>query len=748
MRSVVLVAVIVHLSAAISHSLGFASPALSVLWLPGPLVMAIMLARGGWTPFAAMLGIGTWSILYGHDLTLATGYMASSVVAPCLSAFIMQAWSGWKPTASNLVVTIRMLFTIALVFAPLAGLADALGQGNLPGGQYDLFQSWLGYTLIQAMNGLVLVRAFMALMPDVPGVVCPMVDGRRSLMTIRPAELLAHTIVAFVGVASWVLTATGYDSPSRLGLSAVFIVPVVTALLLERQAASRVLILTVSMVIGLRVAAAPIDSDPGFVLSLSQMVVLLMLCGITLHLLNATTAERSEQRLRLERMAFTNDISGLPNGHALVREIEARLQANPPQRFRLAELVIPDLSNAPVLNGFANAAAIERRVGELMKDRFGHAKLIAHTGTGRFVMLLPFGIDDSSLRDTIAPGLADSGLGLGPDAHRLRCSMGVVDGGIPFNGEIAGVAELLVAASIARKEAWTRPDRFCSMGAADLKMQHHRAHLRDVSITRRAVDAGRLKLLGQPILPAHGKPERLHYEVLARLIDEDGQEIAPSVFLPALASEQMLEEFDRLVIESTLRTLSSNSALRLATGLCAINITGPTLAHAQFPSFLAEQIARYAIDATTLSLEVTESDSIVNLEGARRNVAQLNQIGIAIAVDDFGTGFATFDYLRKFTPQWLKIDGSFVREFDDTPLSREIIVSIVRVAHAIGARTVAEYVENMDIAQRMTELGVDYLQGWAMSRPIPIDSLVQFDPTILKQRNALDRTASETELQV
>ncbi|MGE0312771.1 MAG: EAL domain-containing protein [Lautropia sp.] len=727
-RSVVLVAALVHLAAEASVRLGWTSPALSLLWLPGPLVMAVMLARGGLTPLAAAIGIASWSLSRGHAWPTALGFQVSCVLVPIGAALAMNAWSRWRPTQSNLIVTVRMLLTIAFVFAPLAGLADLLLHGAALRERLGGPEAWMLYTGIQAMSGIVLVRALLSLMPDVPGAVCPIADGRGSLARIRASEVLGHGTVAATGLLAWSLSIGGLAGTAGLLLSSVFIVPVTTALLLERQAASRILITTVVLVVGLHVAARPFDTDPQFMLTMTQMIVLLALCGIALHLLNASTAERNEQRLRLERLAFTSDLTGLPNGHALVQAIEARLGATPPLAFRLAEVAVPDLASPSALDGVEAGAAVERRVAHLLQQRFPQAYLIAHTGTGRFAMLLPPSLPDADLRRAMASGVTDADLGVGAAsrAYRLRCSMGVVEGGVASEGDIARAPELLRAASMARKEAWTRPDRFCSIGASDPSMRLHRERMRGVSMTRRALDAGRPKLLGQPILPTRGTSPTLHYEVLARLLDDEGRDISPAIFLPALASEHMLEEFDRLVLDRTLGTLASDTALRQVTGLAAINITGPTLADPGFPALLARLLADHGVDPSIVSLEITESDSIANLEIALRNAARLGELGISIAVDDFGTGFATFDYLRKFTPQWLKIDGSFVRDFDDSPLSREIIVSMVRVAHAVGARTVAEAVENRAIALKMAELGVDYLQGWALARPMPIADLARF----------------------
>lgn len=764
LRPAVAVAMTVVVLAGLSSALGFRHPPLMLLWLPGPFVLATMLARGGSTPIAALLGTLGWALLGGATPLATVGYVGSTVVAPVLAAMLVRHSANAAASVSPMQATIRLIGAILFVHAPLAGLADALGAGRDLIAGLTFADHWLAFAAIHAMSASVLVRALLALMPDARALLgageTP--DRPEPPQAARPIvalpELVCHGVLVAAGILAQACGTAGLTATARLMLSAAFIVPVVAALVLDRRAASRVLIAAVVGLVGIRVGLEPFSTQTAFLTTIAQTVVLLTFAGVALHLLNASAAERADQRRQLETMALTHESSGMPNGRALQKAIDARRTRPGAEPFRLAELVVADISSWSDLAGRSRLAALEQRIGEHLAALFEDAAIIAHIGTGRFVLLLPAHRDDPWVRAVIDRGFNGYRIDVDGESMRLRCSIGLVDCD-PSDG-FAGEA-LLVAVSMAQQQAAARPDRFCSIGSSVRPMQAYREHLQAIALARRAIEQGRLVLLAQPIVPADERPAlpgtasaatgaanadatptaatataepsaaddrcgTLHYEVLARLLDDAGREVSPALFLPALAQARLLEEFDRLVVAKTLATLASDAALRGATGLCAINITGPTLADPRFPDYVARLLDDHGIAPERISFEITESDSIANLESARRNVARLVQMGLAIAVDDFGTGFATFDYLRKFTPRWLKIDGSFVREFNDAPLSREIILSVVRVAHAVGARTVAECVENPEIAARMAGLGVDYLQGWAIARPMPIADLVRF----------------------
>jgi EAL domain-containing protein (putative c-di-GMP-specific phosphodiesterase class I) len=158
-----------------------------------------------------------------------------------------------------------------------------------------------------------------------------------------------------------------------------------------------------------------------------------------------------------------------------------------------------------------------------------------------------------------------------------------------------------------------------------------------------------------------------------------------------------------------------------------INVTGYSLSDPTFADFVLDMLRITGVPPKIIVVEVTETDAIADFELAQNQLRTLAAVGIRCAVDDFGVGLATFDYLKKLRPHWIKIDGSFVKSIgreDADPLDMEIIIAAVKAAKAIGAKTVAEHVETAEQIDVLTLLGVDYLQGWALGKPMRIEALL------------------------
>ncbi|MEZ5727887.1 MAG: EAL domain-containing protein [Burkholderiaceae bacterium] len=377
------------------------------------------------------------------------------------------------------------------------------------------------------------------------------------------------------------------------------------------------------------------------------------------------------------------------------------------------------------LVGRTSLVTFEREAGRRLVQIFGRSlKTLSHIGTGRFVAVLDPDLDEMKIQSLVRTKFEGHRFVMGERHVNVRCTVGVVD---VSRRSARDPDAVLAALSIAQQVAGNRADRFHLLDKSGAELNAYREQLDWIERVRAMLREGRLKIMAQPIAPSSVSAYNgLHYEILSRLVAPDGTVLAPNRFLTAISQARLLEEFDRQVITTVLSRLAEDRSLYDATRVCAINVTGPTLCDPALPQFLDLNLRRYGIDPTRIAIEITESESMTNLDQALENVAKIRDSGVLIAVDDFGTGLATFDYIRRFTPQILKIDGSFVRSLDGSALDAEIVQSIVRIGAAIGARTVAECVETPEMAIRLCELGVDYVQGWAIARPMPLEALKGF----------------------
>jgi EAL domain-containing protein (putative c-di-GMP-specific phosphodiesterase class I) len=232
-----------------------------------------------------------------------------------------------------------------------------------------------------------------------------------------------------------------------------------------------------------------------------------------------------------------------------------------------------------------------------------------------------------------------------------------------------------------------------------------------------ALEEGRFELFRQTILPLQHTEEGAHYELLLRMRDEAGKIVAPDNFITAAERYGITPSIDRWVIENAFRWLVSEADERARLSMCSINLSGQSLGDDKFLPYVIDQFHRSGLDATKICFEITETAAIASFSQANRFIHALKELGCKFALDDFGTGLSSFGYLKHFPVDFLKIDGSFVKEILHDPIDREMVRSINEIGHLTGKQTIAEFAENNEIINMLRSLGVDYAQGYGVSQP-------------------------------
>jgi diguanylate cyclase (GGDEF)-like protein/PAS domain S-box-containing protein len=238
-----------------------------------------------------------------------------------------------------------------------------------------------------------------------------------------------------------------------------------------------------------------------------------------------------------------------------------------------------------------------------------------------------------------------------------------------------------------------------------------------------ALDEDRFALFRQAIVPVQGSSENgHHYEVLVRMQDPSGKLVAPGFFIPSAERFKLMPALDRWVITHTLEQLAYDNRLRDSTGMCAMNLSGITLGDEGLFDFILDQITHFQIDPQKLCFEITETAVVSDLGNTRRLIDSLQYHGCRFALDDFGSGLSSFSYLKELPVDFLKIDGNFVKKICEDPVDLAMVSSINHVGHVMGIRTIAEFVEDMDIFNKLAVIGVDFAQGYGIEVPLPMDS--------------------------
>lgn len=296
-------------------------------------------------------------------------------------------------------------------------------------------------------------------------------------------------------------------------------------------------------------------------------------------------------------------------------------------------------------------------------------------------------------------------------------SVGVSIGLVPITSETGTVTDVMSAADAAcyiakesgrnRIHVYRHDDGVTSRHTEQMNWTH-RLH--------RALDRDEFVLHAQeirPLDPALGS----HHEVLIRLPDSDGHLIPPMSFIPAAERYNLMPQIDRWVVRETLEMLAEPAHSHLT---CAINLSGKSLSDTGVPAFIIGELQRTGVDPARLVFEITETAVVANLSLAHHMMTVFREMGCRFALDDFGNGLSSFGYLRALPVDFLKIDGSLVRGVATDSVSEAMVRSINELGHILGLRTIAEFVENKEILAALDQIGVDYVQGYAIGRGHPV----------------------------
>ena len=241
-----------------------------------------------------------------------------------------------------------------------------------------------------------------------------------------------------------------------------------------------------------------------------------------------------------------------------------------------------------------------------------------------------------------------------------------------------------------------------------------------VSLIRQALDQGRLELFLQPILPLAEDASPAHYEVLLRLRGYDEAMLAPAEFIQAAEASGLVREVDEWVVRSAIALLG----LRGGDFCLAVNLSARSLDNEHLVQVIRNALQTHAVAPQRLIFEITETAALADISRAQKLLQRIRDLGAGLALDDFGVGFSTFQYLRHLPVDYVKIDGSFIRNLDENRDDRVFVRAVVDAVHGYGKKVVAEYVENAKILEWVRELGLDYAQGYHLGRPRPAAEVV------------------------
>ena len=433
--------------------------------------------------------------------------------------------------------------------------------------------------------------------------------------------------------------------------------------------------------------------------------------------------ERNRLQRELHDLADLDPLTGLFNRRRFERELSGELDcAHAGGRGGAAILI--DLDGFKGINDTLGHQAGDQMLvaaSQAVADSVRGSDAVGRLGGDEFAVLLRAvtAEEAAAIGSAIVERVAAwAVIGEGVEARRVTASLGVV---VFAQGADLTAGELLNDADLAMYEAKGDGGNRCVLYAPDPAATPAGAPpVSWLDRIRRAFDEDCLLLYAQPILDIE-RGEVSRYELLLRMRGPGGEIIPPAAFLPVAERRGMIRTIDRWVVREAITLLEQcRGEIRLQ-----VNISGRSLSDPDFLDYTRSELAASSAAASDLVFEVTETTAIANLEVARSFLADLAKMGCGISLDDFGSGFASFQYLKSLPFDELKIDGQFIQNVTTNPDDLLLVETLVGLARGLGKRTVAEYVEDASTLRLIRDLGVDYAQGFFVGKPAPATTLVE-----------------------
>ena len=489
---------------------------------------------------------------------------------------------------------------------------------------------------------------------------------------------------------------------------------------LHTAVAIAVTLLLVASMAGMALAGYPAPAHTRD--SVSLLAFLIAVAALPMILSFAMHQQRAGA-LNLTVRANTDPLTGLANRNAFEEQVRAALAEPGAPPMALAYL---DLDHFKLINDTASHVAGDsmiRGVAGVIEAHRHRDDLLARTGGDEFALLLrnctPMVAEDRAR----ALLRAIEGYRCGWDGQMLAttASVGLVCCQ-PGQSDYAQLLSQADAACFTAKEQGG--NRVCMASLDGGELLDRTAAMKWVVRIRESLEHHALELHCQSIVPLReGLDVGRHFEVLLRLRDpRTGELMMPGRFMPAAERFHLGTRIDREVIGQTLDWMDRHPEAAATVGTCAINLSGDALIDDGFVGYVAERLRRGGFAGSKLCFEVTETSAVRDLARAQRFITEMRGLGCRFALDDFGTGFCSFNYVQALDVDYFKIDGSFVRDMDTSPLSLAVVRSINEIAHVLGKHSIAEHTESDAQRRSLAALGVDYAQGHAIDRPLPIAS--------------------------
>ena len=444
-------------------------------------------------------------------------------------------------------------------------------------------------------------------------------------------------------------------------------------------------------------------------------------------------SEDRKLRRKLSYEGSHDQLTGFLNRGAFEQKFETLVTEdnNTSPQHVLAYL---DIDQFRIVNETCGSAAgdlLLKQVSSMIKKQVRKSDILARLSGDEFGIIMPFFEMERALQaiQKIIIEIQHSGFLWNEQEYLVTASIGVMAFGRMADEYADCYSKVTTACFLAKQNGG---NQYHFIDENDEKVMAQQVSMEWVAGIMEGFTEDRFCLYVQPIVSIDREDKHTHYEVLIRYRSPDGSIASPNDFLPPAERYNLIERIDSWVVTSVIEWLQQHQD-RIGDVLFSVNLSGRSIGSQSFHKFLHESLTGSRIDLSSLCFEITETAVVDNVEKSVEFINSIKQLGVKFSLDDFGTGLSSFSYLKQFPVDYLKIDGEFVRDIIEDDKSYVFVRSMTEVGHALEMKVIAEFVESDTMFNKLREANVDYIQGYQVGRPVPIQSLVEADVEDLDQ---------------
>ncbi|MEE9333723.1 MAG: EAL domain-containing protein [Granulosicoccaceae bacterium] len=469
-------------------------------------------------------------------------------------------------------------------------------------------------------------------------------------------------------------------------------------------------------------------------LVIAAILVSILIAGFVIQ--RVTEANR-----KIAHQASHDDLTGLFNRRSFEQQL-IQVIGHAQRSVEQYGLLYIDLDRFKIVNDTCGHHAGDKLLIELttmIKERIRQGDMFARLGGDEFAIIASGkSFDDVvSLAEELRSMISEYIFAYEDQKFQVSLSIGV----LPIYGDVTDIEAILTdvdsACYVAKKSG---RNRVHVTQENDAEVVRYRDDIAGIQSIRSALAEDRLTLFYQPVyFIGTDNVQVAHCEILLRINDEDGSLLSPAKFIPVAEKYNIMTEIDRWVVSHVLDWIKANQKQYELPHLL-INLSGLSFIDDEFLEYVMGELDGGEVDARNIAFEITETAAVDNLDKANVFIDKVGSLGSKFALDDFGSGFSTFAYLKSLPIDYLKIDGSLVKNMATDTVDREMVKAINEIGHTVGAETIAEFVEDDETLEQLRIMGVDYAQGFGLAKPSALKDMV--DELDLPQHSTNFRKAS------